>query len=95
MSFGGSVAAMISSLKANDRRRIKRSIYDKNKNQLRKGNPINTKKLTTQGKEKLLLKLKENREVENKKIVYKLITSLCITIIVIGGIVFAIKITFF
>jgi len=67
MSFGGSVAAMISSLNINKRRRIKRLIYDINKNQLRKGNPINTKKLTTQEKEKLILKLKEIENLKTKK----------------------------
>ena len=61
MSFGGSVAAMISSLKTNNRRKPRSSIYDKDNAQSKRGKPIQSKEYTQFEKDLLLKELKENR----------------------------------
>ena len=58
-----------------------------------KGKPLFSKRLSIQEKRELLIKLEENQKTNS--IFYKLIISLGLTTIIIGGIVFIIKFTFF
>jgi len=95
MSAGGSIAAMISSMKSNNRRKNKHKPFSKYKNEYSKGKAISSKEMTPQEKEEFLLTLKKNRELESKQKVYKLIITLGATILVITGFVFTIKLIFF
>ncbi len=86
---------MINSLKFNNRRKSVHTPFSKDKKSYEKGQPVVSKDLSQFEKDLLLKKLKENRVMENKHRVYKMIISFGLTIIVIGGIVFIIKFTFF
>jgi hypothetical protein len=94
MGGEGSIAAMIASLKNNNRRKNKIKPFSNYKKEYKKGKPISSKELTPQEKEKLLIQLKENRQKEKKLRVYKMGISLGLTVFVIGIIVFLIKIVF-
>ena len=95
MSAGGSIAAMISSMKNNSRRKNKHIPFSQNLNNYKKGKPISSKEMTPKEKDLLLKKLKENKEKESKTHIYKLIITLFLTVAVISGIVFILKFTFF
>jgi hypothetical protein len=88
------IADMVASLKFNDRRKS-RVAFDKDKKDYKKGDPIISKEFTPEEKEQFLKELQVKLELENKQRVYKLIISLGLTVVVITGIVFAIKLTFF
>ena len=94
MSAGGSIAAMISSMKNNSRRKNKHIPFSKNSNKYKRGKAIHSKEFTQLEKELLMQELKENRELENKQRVYKLIISLGLTIIFIIGFVSILKFIF-
>ena len=95
MSAGGSIAAMVASMKNNSRRKNKHVPFSKDNPKYKKGKAIQSKEFTQLEKDLLMKELKENRESENKQRVYKLIISFGLTIFVISGIIFAIKFTFF
>lgn len=95
MSFGGSVSAMISSLKANSRRSKRSSIYDNNNPHAKKSQPLASRELTPLEKSALLEKIKLDHELEKKQGLQKLMISLVITVVVIIGIVYLLKFTFF
>jgi hypothetical protein len=95
MSAGGHMTAMQSTIKHNDRRKSKNKPFKKYIAKYTKSKPLFSKKLSIQEKRKLLIRLENNRNIDNKQLVYKLIISLILTIIVISGILFIIKLTFF
>ncbi|MGB0888225.1 MAG: hypothetical protein ACPGSL_08895 [Vicingaceae bacterium] len=95
MGGEGSIAAMIASMKNNNRRKNKNKPFSKYKKEYTKGKPISVKEMTPQEKENLLETLKQNREIEKKQRIQKLIISLGTTIIVIVGIIFLVKLVFF
>lgn len=95
MSAGGSIAAMVASMKNNSRRKNKNKPFSNYKKEYKKGQPISSKEMSDQEKNLLLKQLKKNREVQSKQQVYKLILSLLLTIIVISSLVFLIKLIFF
>ena len=95
MSAGGSIAAMIASMKNNSRRKNKHIPFSKNSSKHKKGKAIQSKEFSQLEKDLLLKELKENRELENKQRVYKMIISFGLTIVVVSSIVFAIKFIFF
>ncbi|PCI95028.1 MAG: hypothetical protein COB15_12490 [Flavobacteriales bacterium] len=88
-------ANMIASLKLNNRRKSVHNPFSKDKKEYSKGTPIQSKEYTQFEKDLLLKELKENRELEKKQHIYKIIISLGLTIIVISTIVSIIKLTFF
>ena len=85
---------MVSSLRNNDRRKQKHIPFEK-KDTVKKGNPINSKKYGPVGKHNVeqLLKKKEDNEKEQR--IYKIILTLIITILVIFGITYSIKLIYF
>jgi len=95
MSAGGHMAAMRVAIKNNDRRKNKNKPFKNYIAKYTKGRPISFKKLTTQEKRDLILKLRRSKKAENKQGIYKLIISFGLTILVITGIVFTIKLIFF
>ncbi|MDG1476542.1 MAG: hypothetical protein P8Q14_05310 [Vicingaceae bacterium] len=95
MGGEGSIAAMIASIKNNNRRKNKKKPFSKYKKEYTRSKPISNKKMTPQEKEDLLEKLKQNREIENKQQIQKLFISLGITLIVIVVIIFLLKLIFF
>lgn len=95
MGGEGSISAMIASIK-NNSRKGKSKVFDKDRYaDVKKGDPIISKEFTPEEKEQFLKELQVKLELENKQHVYKLIISLGLTVVVITGIVFAIKLTFF
>ena len=95
MSAGGHMAAMQATIKNNNRKKGKNKPFKNYVAKYTKGRPIFSKKLSFQEKRELLLKLKTNRELESKQNRYKLVISFGVTILVISGIVFTIKLAFF
>jgi uncharacterized protein YqhQ len=95
MSSGGHISAMQTSIKNNDRRKNKIKPFKNFVPKYLKGKALFSKKLSFTEKKELLIKLKNDRELENKQKIYKLIISFGLTIIIIVGIVFIIKFTFF
>lgn len=95
MSAGGSIAAMIASMKNNNRRKNKHVPFSKDNPKYKKGKAIQSKEFTQLEKDLLMKELKENRKLENKQRAYKLIISLGLTIVVISGFIFAVKLIFF
>jgi hypothetical protein len=88
-------ANMIASLKLNNSRKTNHTPFSKGKKEYTKGNSIQSKEFTLFEKNLLKKDLKEKRDIESKQRVYKLIISFGLTIIVISGIVFILKFTFF
>lgn len=95
MSAGGSISAMISSIKSNTRRKDKHAPFSDTVIKYKKGKPLQSKKFTQLEKDILTEELKENRTMENKQRVYKLIISLGLTIIFMLGFISILKFTFF
>lgn len=94
MGGEGHIAAMIASLKANNRRK-KRGHFDReNLDTTKRGKPIESKELTPEARQALLEQIRIDKEIENKKRTYKLILSLVISIVIIGASILLIKITF-
>ena len=88
-------ANMIASLKLNNRRKTIHTPFSKAKKEYKKSAAVTSKKLTQLEKDLLLKKLKRIREEENKHRIYKIGITIVLTVIVISGIVFIIKFTFF
>ena len=95
MSAGGSIAAMITSMKTNSRRKDKHTPFSANTNKYKKGKSLSSKEMTDTERVIFQNKLKTNRETEKKQQIYKLIITLFTTIFFMAGIVFLIKKTFF
>ena len=93
--MSGYVLDMINSLKANSRRKDKHIAFDENKRKFKKGKPIHSKDLSPEDKVKLLAQLKANRKREGQLRTYKLMVSLCVTVVVLGIIVFTLKAVYF
>ena len=95
MGGEGSIASMIASIK-NNRRKRKSQVFDKDRySNTKKGTPIISKKFTKIEKDKFLKELHYKQEKENKLRIYKLILTFIITILVISGITFSIKLIYF
>ncbi len=88
-------ANMIASLKLNNRRKAVHTPFSKDEKKYSKGDSVKSKDFTQFEKDLLRIELKEKRAVENKQKIYKLIITIGLTIIVISGIVFILKFTFF
>ena len=95
MSAGGSIAAMIASMKNNSRRKNKHTPFTANNKRYKKGKSLSSKEMTDIEREIFQNKLKTNRETEKKQQIYKLVITLFTTIFFMVGIVFLIKKTFF
>ena len=95
MSAGGSIAAMISSMKSNNRRKNKHKPFSKYDKTYKKTSPIKSKEYSQLEKDLLSKKLKENKIHEKEQHLYKLLISIGLTVIVIAGIVFLVKFVFF
>ncbi|NQX97146.1 MAG: hypothetical protein HRT73_04585 [Flavobacteriales bacterium] len=91
----GFAEQMISSIRANNRRKIIHTPFKRNKKNYEKSDSIRSKEYTQFEKDLLSKKLKQNKTLEKEQHLYKLLISFGLTIIVIAGIVFAIKFTFF
>jgi len=88
-------ANMIASLKLNNRRKSNHSPFSKDKKKYTTGEAIKSKKFTQLEKDILSKKLKEKKEIEREQNKYKLVISFGVTVLVISGIVFTIKLIFF
>jgi hypothetical protein len=86
---------MNSSLKRNNRRKAVHTPFSKNKKSYEKSEPIKSKKFNQFEKDLLEKKLNTKRDIENEQNRYKLVISFGVTVLVISGIVFTIKIIFF
>ncbi len=95
MGGEGSIAAMIASMKNNNRRKNKSKPFSKYKKEYKKGKPISTKEMTSEEKIKFNQFLKTNREIEKKQRLYKLLISLGGTVIVMASIAYLVKLVFF
>ena len=93
MSAGGSIAAMVASIK-NNRRKRKRAPFS-DERLIKASEPINTKELSEKAKKKLLKQLKEERAIDEKKRQYKIVLSLLLTIISIAILIPLIRMVFF
>lgn len=94
MSAGGFISSMVSSIK-NNRRKSKTKPFSKYEAEYKKGKPIESKKISLEEKQKILVKLKRNRSKEDKIRMYKILVSILVTILAIGIIVFFTKRIFF
>lgn len=94
MSAGGSISAMIASMKNNSRRKNKHTPFDSNQKKYKKSTPINSKEFTN--KERIILaeKIKTDLIKENKQRTLKLIITFITTIGVIFLIIYLIKLIF-
>ena len=89
MSFGGSVAAMITSLKANNSLRLRRDrFFDKDIRVIKVGNRQNGSKKHKHLSEKEILEIRKEISEKNKIDNLKKITALIISIIITGVIIF-------
>lgn len=85
---------MVSSIKNNDRRKQKHIPFEQ-KEIVKKGTPINSKKYSVVGKHEVEQILKDRKDEERQKLIYKIIYTLIITTLIISITTFLIKFTFF
>ena len=90
----GFAEQMISSIRNNSRRKRVHIPFEKT-DSLQKSAPIKSKNFTQFEKDILAKKLQENKETERNQQLFKIIVTIGVTLIVIGIIIFTIKLTFF
>ena len=91
----GFAEQMNNSLKRNNRRKAVHIPFSKNKKTYEKSEAIPSKKFSQLEKDILSKKLNANKNLEIEQNRYKVIISFGITILIISGIVFLIKLIFF
>ena len=91
----GFAEQMNNSLKRNNRRKSVHTPFSRNKKSYEKSEPIASKNFTQLEKDLLSKKLKDRKDNEREQNKYKLVVSIGLTVLVISGIVFTIKLIFF
>ncbi len=95
MGGEGHIAAMIASIKNNNRRKNKHTSFSTDNPNYKKGSPIKSRELTEEEKKVILEKIGIEKKREDKLRVYRLIISLGLTIVFIGCLIMIIKTVFF
>ena len=91
----GHIAAMIKSLKANDRRKTRTRFDRNNIVENKRGNALQSKEMSDEERARLYKQIRENKALESKLFKKKIAVSVIVTMVFIGVIIFLSKALFF